>query len=137
MKVKLLHKDAKSLSKNPADAGYDLSSIQKLEIFPHSRETIKTGVAIELPMGTVGLIWPRSGMSVKKGIDVLAGVIDESYRGDIMVCLYNTSNFPVQIDVGDRIAQLLVQPVFHHEVEVTEHLSDTERNDNGFASSGW
>ena len=89
-----------------------------------------------IPEGHAGLIWPRSGMAVKQGVDVFAGVVDSGYRGEVMVCLYNSSSSPVEISKGDRIAQMLIQPVPLVRIAEVSNLDDTSRGDGGFGSSG-
>ena len=145
--VKKLHPDAIIPTKaNKTDAGWDLYAVEDARLTAHTRATVKTGIAIQMPDNYVGLIWPRSGLSVKKGIDVLAGVIDAGYRGEIMVCLLNTNRRTedfygeafgdVVIKKGDKIAQIIFQklePTFMNEVK---ELSDTERGEKGFGSSG-
>lgn len=121
---------------NISDAGFDLSSIENTIIAPQSRKTVKTGLSLEMPENMAGLIWPRSGLSVKSGIDVLAGVIDSGYRGEIMVCLYNTSKDVVEIKHGDRIAQIIFQEVPVVTMEVHSTLGSSQRGDNGFGSTG-
>ena len=112
IKYKLLAPNAHvPTQSHDSDAGWDLYSIHTLVIPEHYRKTISTGISLEIPKSFVGLIWPRSGMSVKQGIDVLAGVVDSGYRGEIKVCLLNTSPLPVEIEAGDRIAQILFQEV--------------------------
>jgi dUTP pyrophosphatase len=89
-----------------------------------------------MPDNMAGLIWPRSGLAVKKGIDVLAGVIDSGYRGEIMVCLYNTSDVDVEINRGDRIAQIIFQEVPVISLMLREELETSQRGSNGFGSTG-
>ena len=89
-----------------------------------------------MPENMAGLIWPRSGLSVKKGIDVLAGVVDSGYRGEIMVCLYNTSNEDVEIKRGDRIAQIIFQEVPAISLLLREELETSQRGSSGFGSTG-
>jgi dUTP pyrophosphatase len=89
-----------------------------------------------MPENMAGLIWPRSGLAVKKGIDVLAGVIDSGYRGEIMVCLYNTSDEDVEIKRGDRIAQIIFQEVPNISLLLRETLETSQRGSNGFGSTG-
>ena len=135
--VVLLNNKAKMPTKaHTSDAGWDLYAANSTVISEHQRKTIETGIALEIPDGYVGLIWPRSGLSVKQGIDVLAGVVDSGYRGEIKVCLYNTSKDNVVIESGDRIAQILIQPVSQMEMIAVDSLSDTERGEGGFGSSG-
>ena len=93
------------------DAGADLRAAEPKIIAPRSRELIATGISLELPDGYVGLIWPRSGLAVKRGLDCGAGVIDSHYRGEIKVLLFNHSDTEIQIQSGDRIAQLIIQKV--------------------------
>ena len=135
--VQLLDNNAKVPTKaNPNDAGFDLYSVLDTVIPPKQRKTVRTGIAIQMPEHFAGLIWPRSGLSVKQGIDVLAGVVDSGYRGEIMVCLYNTSDEVVGINTGDRIAQIIFQEVPRVSMEVHETLGSSQRGDNGFGSSG-
>lgn len=147
VRAKLLSKEAKMPTRsNLSDAGWDLYSTEDVVITGGQRKIVKTGISLQIPDEWVGLIWPRSGLSVKKGLDVLAGVVDSGYRGEIMVCLYNTNtqlqlfadeNDPsVTIKKGDRIAQILFQRVPDiHLVEVDE-LSNSDRGEKGFGSSG-
>ena len=135
--VQLLDNNAKVPTKaNINDAGFDLYSILDTVIPPKQRKTVRTGIAIQMPDHLAGLIWPRSGLSVKQGIDVLAGVVDSGYRGEIMVCLYNTSDEVVGINTGDRIAQIIFQEVPRVTMEVHDTLGSSQRGDNGFGSSG-
>ena len=135
--VQLLDQNAKVPTKtNLNDAGFDLYSIIDTVIPPKQRKTVRTGIAIQMPDHLAGLIWPRSGLSVKQGIDVLAGVVDSGYRGEIMVCLYNTSDDVVCINTGDRIAQIIFQGVPRVTMEVHDTLGSSQRGDNGFGSSG-
>ena len=135
--VQLLDQNAKVPTKaNPNDAGFDLYSVLDAVIPPKQRKTVRTGIAIQMPDNLAGLIWPRSGLSVKQGIDVLAGVVDSGYRGEIMVCLYNTSDEVVGINTGDRIAQIIFQEVPRVTMEVHDTLGSSQRGDNGFGSSG-
>ena len=135
--VQLLDNNAKVPTKaNLNDAGFDLYSVLDTVIPPKQRKTVRTGIAIQMPDHLAGLIWPRSGLSVKQGIDVLAGVVDSGYRGEIMVCLYNTSDEVVGINTGDRIAQIIFQEVPRVTMEVHDTLGSSQRGDNGFGSSG-
>jgi len=121
---------------NRTDAGYDLYSDEDCWVFARQRKVIKTGISIQMPDNLAGLIWPRSGLSVKQGIDVLAGVVDAGYRGEIMVCLYNTSDEDVEITRGDRIAQMIFQEVPVISLQLREELGSSQRGSNGFGSSG-
>ena len=121
---------------NRTDAGYDLYSDEDSWVFARQRQVVKTGISIQMPDNLAGLIWPRSGLSVKQGIDVLAGVVDAGYRGEIMVCLYNTSDDDVEIKRGDRIAQMIFQEVPVISLLLREELATSQRGSNGFGSTG-
>jgi dUTP pyrophosphatase len=118
------------------DAGADLRAAKAHVMSPRSRELIATGISLELPEGHVGLIWPRSGLAVKLGLDCGAGVVDSHYRGEIKVLLFNHSDTEIQIQSGDRIAQLIIQKVEIVEFKSCEQLSETTRNTSGFGSTG-
>lgn len=119
------------------DAGFDLYAAHNVLLGPSCRDIVHTGIALDMPEHLTGLIWPRSGLAVKQGIDVLAGVIDSGYRGEVMVCLLNTSgNDVITIDKGDRIAQLIFQEVLDVKLTLSGTLSASQRGGNGFGSSG-
>ena len=121
---------------NLSDAGHDLYADEDAWLFAGKRKVIKTGISLAMPNSIAGLIWPRSGLSVKQGIDVLAGVVDAGYRGEIMVCLYNTSDEDVEIKHGDRIAQMIFQEVPVVSLLLREELGSSQRGSNGFGSTG-
>ena len=118
------------------DAGADITASEKIAIPPRERTLVSTGVRLEIPKGYVGLIWPRSGLAVKKGIDCGAGVIDSHYRGEVKVLLFNHSDNEFQIEPGDRIAQILIQKVERVEFHLVDQLNETARSDAGFGSTG-
>lgn len=122
----------------PGDAGCDLIANENTTIAPHSRKLVKTGTSIELPEGYVGLIHPRSGMALKQGITVLntPGTIDSGFRGEIGVILFNTTSELIEIDRGTRIAQLVVQKFETAEFEVVDALTESDRGEGGFGSTG-
>ena len=91
---------------------------------------------MSIPDGYVGLIWPRSGLAVKRGIDVFAGVIDAGYRGEIKICLYNSSGTTVEINSGDRVAQIIFHKLPETNMLEVDDLEDSERGVGGFGSSG-
>lgn len=97
---------------------------------------ISTGVSFAIPKGYVGLIWPRSGLALKKGVDVLAGVIDSGYRGEIGVVLLNTGYDDVVIREGEKVAQILIQPVESVGILEVESLDESVRGEKNFGSSG-
>jgi len=138
VKVKRLSENALLPTKNlGTDAGWDLYSSEDVILRPQERLLIKTGISMEIPNGYCGLIWPRSGLSVKCGVDVLAGVIDCEYRGEVGVCLFNTDTHQeVRIKSGDRIAQILLEKVQMFAMVEVDELNDSYRGDKGFGSSG-
>jgi len=103
---------------------------------PGVRKVFPTGIAIALPRSTYGRIAPRSGLATKSGIDVLAGVVDRDYRGEVKVALLNTGSESVVIKHGDRIAQLIVEVCLIEPYFVVADLDDTARGLNGFGSTG-
>lgn len=124
-------------------AGADLyavihNEVNKVEILPGETAFIDTGIVMEIPNGYVGLVYARSGLSCKQGLAPAnkVGVIDSDYRGNIMVALYNQSNETRIVSEGDRIAQIIIQPVKQFGFKVKENLSDTIRENGGFGSSG-
>ncbi len=118
------------------DAGADLTASENTVIPAKDRSLVGTGIRLEIPDGHVGLIWPRSGLAVKKGIDCGAGVIDSCYRGEIKVLLFNHSDTEFQIEPGDRIAQILIQKVERVQFIPVDELSQTTRSEGGFGSTG-
>ena len=121
---------------NSSDAGWDLYASEDQAIAPLQRGLIKTGISLEIPAGYAGLIWPRSGLSVKNGVDVFAGVVDAGYRGEVGVCLFNSSDTELEINTGDRIAQILFQNIPCFQLTEFSTLSPSERGDSGFGSTG-
>lgn len=124
----------------PESAGFDLCACleEELCIAPWERVRIPTGIAMELPPETAGLVYPRSGLASKYGITLsnCVGVIDSDYRGEVQVAVVNQSDEPYTIRSGERIAQLVVTPVFLPEVVEAAALSDTVRGEGGFGSTG-
>lgn len=121
------------------DAGVDLCTTADVTIEPGQRALVGTGVAVALPVGTVGLIHPRSGLAAKFGLSIVntPGTVDAGYRGEIKVCLINhDTESAVELRRGDRIAQLLVQRVELVEFVEVDELDDTARGAGGYGSSG-
>lgn len=136
VKVKLLSKNGKlPVRKNMWDAGADIYSAEEKEIFPGEYVMIKTDIALEIPSGYVGLVWPRSGLAAKHGLDTLAGVIDSEYRDNVCILLHNHGKELFKVETGMRIAQLLIQKVEHANFIKHHELNETGRGD-GFGSSG-
>ena len=117
------------------DAGLDLYSTESVNIPPKCAVTIDTGVHIELPQNTVGMVKSKSGLNVKHGIQS-EGVIDVGYTGSIRVKLYNHSGRWYQVNKGDKISQLVILPILAPELELVKELDETERGDGGFGSTG-
>jgi dUTP pyrophosphatase len=138
LKVKKLAPEAIIPTKaNKTDAGYDLYALEDVEIPAVNHKLIKTGISMAIPAGYVGLIWPRSGLAYKNGLDVFAGVIDAGYRGDVGVILYNsrvTDHY--QVKKGDRIAQIVFQKIKGFNLIEVDDLDESQRGEGGFGSSG-
>ena len=120
-------------------AGADLYSCSdKTEIAPGETVLMHTGVAIELPVGYVGLVYARSGLASKRGLAPAnkVGVIDCDYRGEIMVALHNHGSVTQTVEKGERIAQLVIAPYFTADFNEVEELSETVRGEGGFGSTG-
>jgi len=117
-------------------AGADLRAREAVVLPPGARAAVATGVHLEIPAGHVGLVWPRSGLAVRSGIDTLAGVIDSDYRGEVRVVLVNHGDAEFRIEPGDRIGQLLIQPVARATFSRAPALAATSRGEGGFGSTG-
>lgn len=118
------------------DAALDLRSITDMTIPPGKRTMVPTGIHLAIPDGYVGLVWDRSGLAAKSGMHTMAGVIDSGYRGEVRVVVVNLSDEPFDIRRGDRIAQMLIQPVVIAEVEEVDELPPSPRGSDGFGSTG-
>ncbi|WP_430783779.1 dUTP diphosphatase [Actinoplanes sp. G11-F43] len=124
---------------HPGDAGADLVAAEETELAPGARAKVRTGVAIALPEGFVGLVHPRSGLAARLGVTVLnaPGTVDAGYRGEILVNLINHDReTTVKISRGDRIAQLVIQRVERAVFHVVDTLDDTARGAGGHGSTG-
>ncbi|EMS11688.1 deoxyuridine 5'-triphosphate nucleotidohydrolase, mitochondrial precursor, putative [Entamoeba histolytica HM-3:IMSS] len=135
--VKRLHKDAviPTRGTNRA-AGFDLFCIENVIIQPHDRCSVSTGIAVQIPHNYYGKVAPRSSLAFKYGIDVGAGVIDEDYRGEIKVLLFNHSNDIFRAKKGDRIAQFIIEKISYCEIKEVKELNATIRGEKGFGSTG-
>src|SRR5262245_32058424 len=94
-----------------SSAGLDICSIEDVKIGPRERSLARTGVSVAIPEGFYGRVAPRSGLAVKQGLDVLAGVIDSDYRGELLCALYNTSDAPISLPAGSKICQLIIEKI--------------------------
>ena len=120
---------------HPNDAGLDLYNLEDILLEPGCGKVAKTGIALALPPGHVGLVADRSSLG-KRGIKTAGGVIDEGYRGEIHICLWNISKESVHLKKGERIAQLLIFPIATPAVAEVDVLDNTARGEKGFGSSG-
>lgn len=136
IKVLTLSGTAKIPTKaHDSDAGYDLYSDKDITLLPGHRAKIPTAIAIAIPKGYSGFIWDRSGIG-SKGVKVHGGVIDSSYRGEIMVCLGNYSSEEIYFPKGSKIAQIVFKETPHFEMVEVDDLDETVRGNKGFGSSG-
>lgn len=139
MKIKLLSENGKIPTRGSAEAaGYDLYAAAPAIILPHTTEKIPTDIAIQIPYGYWGGIYARSGLATKKGLRPAncCGVVDSDYRGPVIVALHNDTENPQTIEPGERIAQLIIQPYIAPNFEVVDELTETERGECGFGSTG-
>ncbi|MBI1729481.1 dUTP diphosphatase [Candidatus Acetothermia bacterium] len=136
LKVKRLSPDAKLPTRTyEHDAGLDLYGLDGFKLPPRGTQSVSTGVVFEIPQGYVGLVRDRSSIG-KKGVTVLAGVVDAGYRGEIVIVLHNLSAEVLQFEPGAKIAQILLLPVSTMPVLEVEELDSSERGERGFGSSG-
>jgi dUTP pyrophosphatase len=117
-------------------AGLDVCSIEDVEIGPKQRVTVRTGLAVAIPPGFYGRVAPRSGLAAKSGLDVLAGVIDSDYRGEVCCVLYNTGDDVIKLAAGSKICQLIVEQIITPEAAWATDLDETARGAGGFGSTG-
>ena len=139
LEVQLLHPDAVAPARTrEGDAGHDLRAVAAEVIPPGEHRVVPTGIAIALPDGIAGLVTPRSGLAAQHGITLVntPGLIDPNYRGEIRVILHNTGDHRYTVEVGDRIAQLLLVPFSAPPIRIVSALTSTERGSAGFGSSG-
>jgi dUTP pyrophosphatase len=137
IKIKKLHKDAKLPTHgHPGDAGMDFYSAETVIFAPGAQERVHTGVAMEIPEGYVGLIWDKSSISFNLGLKVFGGVIDAGYRGEIIMCLLNTSNKEVKIEKGHKVAQMIIQKFEHCDILEADELPGTVRGEGREGSTG-
>ena len=121
------------------DAGIDLRSVEDITLQPFERALIHTGFCVAIPEGYAGFVLPRSGSAIKQGLSLVnaPGLIDSGYRGELMCIAINLdANEPIHVKVGDRIAQLVIMGVENVSLLVQDELSETQRGEGGFGSSG-
>jgi len=137
VKVKKLKENAVVPSyAHPGDAGMDLCSTEDYVIPAGKRQLVSTGISMELPAGYWANIRGKSGLAYKKGISILGGVIEHTYRGEYGVIVFNTGDEDFVIRAGDKVAQVIIAPVATADVEIVDDLSETSRGDGGFGSTG-
>lgn len=139
-KVKKLHKDAKLpvYANEFGDSGADVFAIDNYSIAPGERALVKTGIAIVLPDGYECQVRSKSGLALKRGLMVLnsPGTVDNGYRGEVGVILYNTSNETQHIEKGDKVAQLVIVPVQQSLFVEVDEMDETSRGAGGYGSTG-
>ncbi len=136
LKVRKMHADAKLPAfAHPGDAGMDLFSCEDMTIEPGETKSVPTGIQMAVPAGHVGLVWDKSGISLR-GVHRLAGVVDAGYRGEVRVVMVNLGVESFAIKAGMKIAQMLIQPVASPAIVESDGLDDTSRGEGGFGSTG-
>lgn len=123
--------------KHETDAGWDLRASESIAIGKSKVRKVGTGVKVEIPVGHVGLVFPRSGLSTEKGLNLanVIGVIDSDYRGEIIAAIKNNGDRTLRIKQYDRICQLVILPINLDKLEIVNELTDTERGEGGFGST--
>ena len=120
---------------HPTDSGADLFALTRTVLPPRAVTNVHTGVAVELPEGTSGIIWGKSSVE-SKGVKAMAGLVDAPYRGELIVCMYNLNDTEFVFEKGQKVGQLVVLPTLYPDFEEAEELSDTARGAGGFGSTG-
>ena len=138
LKIKNLSDNPMPCYKNPGDSGMDICSNENIKVLAFNWKLISTGIYLEIPEGYEVQVRSRSGLAVKYGLMVLnsPGTIDSGYRGEVKVILKNHDHHSYDVKKGDRIAQLVMASVVRAEIEEVIELSETERNEGGFGSTG-
>jgi len=137
IKVKKLREDAKLPTHgHPGDAGMDFYCLEDVRFPPGKQERVRTGVAVEIPEGYVGLFWDKSSISFNLGLKMMGGVIDASYRGEIIINLLNVSNKEVLMTEGHKIAQMIIQKFEYCDIVEVDELSETVRGEGREGSTG-
>jgi dUTP pyrophosphatase len=138
LKVKKISPGARlPIYQHPGDAGMDLFAAEETALSAGEVKAVPTGIRMAIPEGYVGLIWDKSGISLQ-GVHRLAGVVDAGYRGEVKVVMVNLGKETYIFKKGQKVAQMLIQPVHAAEIEdVGEgHLDETDRGEGGFGSTG-
>jgi dUTP pyrophosphatase len=137
LKFLKLHPAAQLPSRGSAGAaGLDLFSVEAVRLGAGARAMVRTGLSVAIPRGFYGRIAPRSGLAVRHGLDVLAGVIDSDYRGEIVCALVNHGREALTLEAGQRIAQLIIEAIITPDAVWADALDETARGEGGFGSTG-
>lgn len=137
MQIKLLSENAKVPTyATDESAAFDLYAAEDAVVPAYGQALVDTGIAVSIPNGKCGQIWPRSGMDVKVKVTRGAGLIDADYRGPVKVLLINRSFIDYPVSIGDRIAQMVITTAFRESFEVVDELTATERGAGGFGHTG-
>ncbi len=137
LRIKKLHPDATLPTfAHVTDAGMDLCTTEPVTIMPGESAAVPTGIAMAIPEGYVGLIWDKSGVAIKRHIKTKAGVIDAGYRGEIFIGVFNIGAEPQVFNVGDKVAQILIQKIEQPTLVEVDELDDTPRGTGAFGSTG-
>jgi dUTP pyrophosphatase len=118
------------------DVGFDLKAIEDVSLFPFEQKDVRTGIAIEIPEGYVGIVRDRAGIVQKMNVHSVAGTFDSGYRGEVTIMMVNMNDKTVEIEKGMRIAQIILVPVVKARIIEVKKLSETERGKKGFGSTG-
>lgn len=119
-----------------SDVGFDLKVSENVKIFPMEQKAVKTGIVLEIPKGYVGLIRDRAGVAQKMNVHTVAGTFDSGFRGEVSIMVVNLNDTTIEIEKGTRIAQMILIPVVKAKIQEVGKLSETERGEKGFGSSG-
>jgi len=117
-------------------AGLDIFSIEEVVLEPRQRSLVRTGLAVAIPEGYYGRIAPRSGLATQRGLDVLAGVIDSDYRGEVRCLLYNAGDVAIHLPAQSKICQLIIEKIIRPRAVWSDEISVTDRGSGGFGSTG-
>jgi dUTP pyrophosphatase len=137
LKWKKVDEGAKAPTKgHPGDAGIDFYSLEKVVLPPLSQARVRTGIALEIPNGCVGLVWDKSSISFNQGLKIMGGVIDAGFRGEFVASMYNTSNVEQVIEAGQKFTQMIIQKFEDCDLVEAEKLSETIRGEGREGSTG-
>ena len=137
LKVKKLNKDAKIPTHgHPGDAGVDFYALEEVVFAPEAQMRVRTGIALEILEGHVGLVWDKSGISFNKSLKIMGGVIDASFRGEFVASMVNLSDQTQILEKGQKFTQMLIQKFEHCDILEVEKLTDTVRGEGREGSTG-